>query len=166
MSGYGQPTPPFPQVGASGGAVGYGPRGASDDQLWAMLAYLLTFVAAVIAPLVVYLIKRDESPYARYHSAQSLNLNLTGWIYGLVAFVVFVVLDVTLIASVAAHPQTGPSPAMIASGLVFVVFVAIFALFGLIFGIVHLVYLIMAAVAAYKGELYRIPKFLCLPIVR
>jgi uncharacterized Tic20 family protein len=158
MPGYGQPTSPRPP----GGAAGYGPRGESDDRLWAMLAYLLTLFASAIAPLVVYLIKRDESPYVRYHSAQAVNLNLTGWIYGLVVFVVFVVLEVALAVSVAAHPRTGPSPALIGPGLGFLV---IFAAFG-VFSIVYLVYLIMAAVAAYKGELYRIPRILCLPIVR
>jgi uncharacterized Tic20 family protein len=32
--------------------------------------------------------------------------------------------------------------------------------------IAHLIYLILAAVAANRGELYRVPAVLCLPLVR
>jgi uncharacterized Tic20 family protein len=123
---------------------GYGPRGPSDDQTWALLAYLLGLVASIIAPLVIYLVKRNESRYVRYHAAQALNLGLTGLIYAVAAVVIGILL------ALATH------------GLGFILMVLVL----LAIGIAHLVYLIMGAVKAYQGQPFQIPAFLCLPMVR
>jgi uncharacterized Tic20 family protein len=109
-----------------------------------MLAYLLALIAAVIAPLVIYLVKRDESGYVRYHSAQALNLGLTGLIYGFGGAIIgFLLAIVTL-------------------GLALLVVIPLF----LAYAIAHLVFLILAAIAANRGELYEIPAVICLPMVR
>jgi uncharacterized Tic20 family protein len=141
MSGSG-PTPPpaFPPASAP---AGYGPRGPADDHLWSLLAYLLAFVAAIIAPLVIYLVKRDESGYVRYHAAQALNLGLTGLIYGFGGAILGIVL------------------AIATKGLALFVVIPLF----IAYGIAHLVFLILAAIAAYRGELYRVPAIICLPMV-
>src|SRR5215472_14487973 len=125
MGGYFDAPPPQPGVRADAGQ-GYGPRGPSDDHLWALLAYLLTIVAGVLAPLIVYLVKMNESRYVRYHAAQSLNMSITALIYGFAAFFV------GLIAAIATKGW----------GLVLIVplFIA--------YGLAQLVYLILAAVAA------------------
>ena len=47
-------------------------------------------------------------------------------------------------------------------GLVLILLVPLF----IAFVIAHLVFLILAAVAANRGELYRVPTVLCLPLVR
>jgi uncharacterized Tic20 family protein len=140
MSGYSQPPmPPFP----AGNPLGYGPRGPSDDHLWSLLAYLLTFVASILAPLIIYLVKINESPYVRYHAAQSLNMSITAVIYG------FGGLLVGLPLAIVTH----------GFGLLLIV------LFFIGFGIAHLVFLILAAIAANRGELYRVPAAICLPLV-
>src|SRR5215469_17236152 len=77
-----------PPLTGAGAVQGYGPRGPSDDHLWSLLSYLLTIVAGFLAPLIVYLVKMNESRYVRYHAAQALNMSITGFIYGIVAFLV------------------------------------------------------------------------------
>lgn len=53
------------------------PRSQSDDNTMAMLAHLLAIFTGFIGPLVIFLIKKDESPYVRHHAAESLNFQLT-----------------------------------------------------------------------------------------
>ena len=52
-----------PGHGQQDNPQGYGPRGASDDQTWAMISYILALVASIIAPLVIYLVKMNESRF-------------------------------------------------------------------------------------------------------
>src|SRR5215472_18608040 len=126
MGGYfNAPPPPQPGAGADLGQ-GYGPRGPSDDHLWGLLSYLLTFVAGFLAPLIVYVVKMNESRYVRYHAAQSLNMSITALIYGFGGFFV------GLIAAIATK------------GWALVLIVPLFIAYGL----AQLVYLILAAVAA------------------
>jgi uncharacterized protein len=140
MTGYFQPPgQPF----AAGTSLGYGPKGPSDDQLLALLAYLLTFVASLIAPLIIYLVKMNESRYVRFHAAQSLNMGITAVIYGFGGLI-------GVVLAIATH------------GLLLILLVPLF----IAFVIAHLVFLILAAVAANRGELYRVPTVLCLPLVR
>jgi uncharacterized Tic20 family protein len=108
-----------------------------------MLSYLLTFAAHLIAPLIIYLIKMNESRYVRFHAAQSLNLNITAFVYAVGSFILGLILGV------------------LTHGFGFLV---IFLLF-IVIGLGELVFLILAAIAAYRGELYRIPTVACLPIV-
>jgi uncharacterized Tic20 family protein len=142
MTGYFQP--PGQQPFAAGTPLGYGPKGPADDQLLALLAYLLTFVASLIAPLVIYLVKMNESRYVRFHAAQSLNMGITALIYSFGGVLVGIVL------AIATH------------GLVLILLIPLF----IAFVIAHLVCLIIAAVAASRGELYRVPAVLCLRLVR
>lgn len=143
MGGYfDAPPPQQPGAGADAGQ-GYGPRGPSDDHLWALLSYLLTFVAGFLAPLIVYLVKMNESRYVRYHAAQALNMSITGFIYGLVAFFV------ALIAAIATKGW--------GLALIIPLFIA--------YAVANLVYFILAAIAANRGEYYRVPTVISLPIV-
>jgi uncharacterized Tic20 family protein len=128
----------------AGGQNGYGPRGPSDDRLWALLAYLVAFVASIIGPLVIYLIKMNESRYVRFHAAQSLNMGITAVIYAMGGLIVGIILTI------------------FTHGWALLVLVPLFIAFAL----AHLVFLILAAVAANRGELYQVPVILCLPLVR
>jgi|SRR5215470_1865775 len=144
MTGY--PQPPgsgFPQY-QQDGSVGYGPRGPSDDQTWGMLAYVLSFFAAILAPLIIYLVKINESRFVRYHAAQALNMGITAVIYSIGGVIIGVVL------AIASH------------GLALLLLIPLF----IVYAIAHLVFLILAAIGAYRGTLYRVPGVLCLPLVR
>ena len=49
----------------------------SEERTMAILAHILTLVAPIIAPLIIYLIKKDESAYVAEHAKESLNFQIT-----------------------------------------------------------------------------------------
>lgn len=49
----------------------------SDEKTLAILSHILTLVAPILAPLIIYLIKKDESKYVAYHAKESLNFQIT-----------------------------------------------------------------------------------------
>ncbi len=73
-------------------AGAYGPRPGTDDTTMAMLAHLLGFLTWFIGPLVLYLAKKDDSPYVRAQAAEALNFQLTLMIAYLVSWVLAFVL--------------------------------------------------------------------------
>ena len=147
--GYGQPGYGQPGYGQQGdpqgyNPQGYGPKGPSDDHTWALLSYVLAFVASIIAPLVIYLVKMNESRYVRFHAAQALNMGITAFIESIGIFIVGIFL------------------AVITHG--FGILLMLLALVAL--GIAHLVYLILGAVKSNQGQLFRVPTIICFRMVR
>ena len=123
--------------------VTYGPSGGDDDRLWAMVAYLGMIFFAFLPPLALYLLKRNESRYLRFHAAQALNLWMTTVLYSLSFVIIGGILALDTV-------MTGLSVGLsliIAAGLAL------------------LIYAVRAAVAANRGELYRIPGWICVHIV-
>ena len=59
----------------------------SDEKTLAILSHVLTLVAGFIAPLVIYLVKKDESSFVREHAKESLNFQITVFIIVVVLFV-------------------------------------------------------------------------------
>lgn len=57
-----------------------------------MLVHLLALFTGFIGPLVLWLIKKDESAYIDYHGKEALNFQITMFIAFLVAFVLVFVL--------------------------------------------------------------------------
>ena len=49
----------------------------SDEKTMGILSHILCLVAGFIAPLIIYLIKKDESAYVREHAKESLNFQIT-----------------------------------------------------------------------------------------
>ena len=49
----------------------------SDERTMAILSHVLCIVAWIIAPLVIYLIKKDESKFVAEHAKESINFQLT-----------------------------------------------------------------------------------------
>jgi uncharacterized protein len=145
MAGYPpSPAPGFPVDGSTSyRPAGYGPSGPASDHAWALCSYLLTFVAGFLAPVVIYAIKLNESRYVRFHAAQSLNMALTAMIYTVGGFFV------ALILGLATH------------GLALFLIVPAFVAYL----VAHLVFVILAAVAANRGEYYRVPTLISLPMV-
>jgi uncharacterized Tic20 family protein len=108
-----------------------------DARQWAMFAHLSAFLAALVGlsflgPLVIYLVKKDESPFVADQAREALNFNLSVLIYGLAlgiaTFVLFIVLIGLLLI-----------PVLIALGIAWIVLT------------------IVAAVKANNGEAYRYP---------
>ena len=144
QQGYGQQAYGQQGYGQQGYDPGYGPRGASDDRTWALLSYVLALVASIIAPLVIYLVKMNESRFVRFHAAQALNLGITAIIESVGIFIVGILLAVIL------------------HGFGFLLMLLAF----LALGIAHLVYLIMGAVRSNQGQLFRVPTIICFRMVK
>jgi len=50
---------------------------SSDEKTMAILAHALTLVAPILAPLIIYLVKKDESQFVRQNALESLNFQIT-----------------------------------------------------------------------------------------
>jgi uncharacterized protein len=112
------PQPPMP------------PLSAEQERLWAMLAHLLSFVAAYVflgfvAPLVVLLVFGSRSAYVRAHAVESLNFNLSWLLYSIVAVVLIVI------------------------GVGILILIAL--------GIAYVVLIVIASLRANNGEFFRYP---------
>lgn len=77
----------------------------SDETGIAVLAHLGGLIGSFLVPLIIYLIKRDESPFLRHHAAEALNFQLTLMIAYTVSFVLlflligFILLPLLLVGS-------------------------------------------------------------------
>jgi uncharacterized Tic20 family protein len=49
----------------------------SDEKTLGLLAHILTVVSTFLAPLIIYLIKKDESAFVAAHAKESLNFQIT-----------------------------------------------------------------------------------------
>ncbi|WP_315818231.1 DUF4870 domain-containing protein [Paraflavitalea speifideaquila] len=55
-------------------------------------------MVAFIAPLVIYLVKKDESKFVAEHAKESLNFQISLFIYGIIcAILIFVIIGIFLI---------------------------------------------------------------------
>src|SRR5918997_1656712 len=130
-----QGPPPPPSVPPGSGPPGQTPAGGpplppDQERLWAMLAHLLSYVAAYlflefVAPLVVLLVFGPRSAYVRAHAVESLNFNLTWLLYGIVGVILaFVLIGIPILIAL---------------------------------GIAYLVLVVIASVRANNGEVFRYP---------
>jgi len=88
--------PPYDTLGVS-----------QDDKTMAMLAELLPIVTGFIGPLIIWLIKKDQSKFVAFHAMQALFFHLA-------LNVVMFVLGITIILALAA-------PLVWVAGIVFAV---------------------------------------------
>ena len=69
----------------------------SDEKTMAILSHILCIVAGFLAPLIIYLVKK-ESPYVVAHAKESLNFQLTLIIAYIISFIlVFLLIGILLI---------------------------------------------------------------------
>jgi uncharacterized protein len=64
----------------------------SDEKTMAMLSHILTLVAGFIPPLVIWLVKKDESKFVSDNAKESLNFIITLAIGYCIAFVLMFIL--------------------------------------------------------------------------
>ncbi len=109
---------------------GQGQLPPDQERLWAMLAHLLSFVAAYlflgfVAPLIVLLVFGPRSAYERTHAVESLNFNLTWLLYGIVGVILaFLLIGIPILIAL---------------------------------GIAYLILVVIASVRANNGEFFRYP---------
>src|SRR5437868_3137709 len=63
----------------------------SDEKTMAILSHILCIVAGFVAPLIIYLVKK-ESPYVTAHAKEALNFQLTMLIGVVVSVILMFVL--------------------------------------------------------------------------
>ncbi|NQX92139.1 MAG: DUF4870 domain-containing protein [Flavobacteriales bacterium] len=80
---------------------------SSDDKLLAALAHFGSFIFGLVCPLVIWIIKKDESNFVAEHAKESLNFQLSISIYLIGSFILmfliiglFVAIGLALFASV------------------------------------------------------------------
>lgn len=115
---------PRPEISAPG----------KEERNWALFAHLSSLSSFVgipgfIGPLVVWLIKKDELPFASAQAKEALNFQISLFIYGLVCVV-----------------------------LIFTIVGALIAIPGLIaLALIEIVFTIIASIQAGEGKSYRYP---------
>lgn len=86
-----EPTPDF-LTGAV--AIGQGKLSENDDKTFGMLAHLLGAFTSFVGPLVIWMMKKEESPFVDDQGRESLNFQITigigfvaSFILGMIPFV-------------------------------------------------------------------------------
>lgn len=64
----------------------------SDERTMAILSHILSLLFPIIATLVIYLIKKDESKYVAAHAKEALNFQITAFLAYIVCFILMFVL--------------------------------------------------------------------------
>lgn len=113
----------------AGVGVGQGKLSEADDKMMGMLAHVLAIVAGFVGPLVIWLIKREESPFVNDQGKEALNFQITVTI----GYVVMLVLSFI--------PVVGCFTSIVM----------------VLIGIASIVFSIIGGLAANKGTAYRYP---------
>lgn len=69
-----------------------------DERMLSMLIYLVSFFAPLIGPLIIWLIKRDESSFVDYHGKQYFNFLISYTIYGIGSAILIILVIGILLA--------------------------------------------------------------------
>ena len=66
----------------------------SDDRLVAILSHILAIIPGIgiLGPLVIYLLKKDESAFVAANAKESLNFQITVILLYLISFILMVIL--------------------------------------------------------------------------
>ncbi|WP_322921569.1 DUF4870 domain-containing protein [Nocardioides renjunii] len=146
---YGQPTygqQPYQQPSSQPqGTYRQAPATMSpeDERTWGAISHAGAVVAMIcsagflgfLASIAVYVIQKDRGPFVRAHAANSINVQISMFIWLVVAAVIYVVLGIVTL------------------GIGFVVFLPVFAVPLVVAGVLH----VIGAVKAYNGEWWNPP---------
>lgn len=77
----------------------------ADDRLWAIVAHLSAPIAAVVSagwltivgPLIVWLAKKDTSPFVRNASAGAFNFTVSMWLTSLIGWILTITVVLAII---------------------------------------------------------------------
>ena len=124
----GDPVVPTDAPPASGVALGQGKLAETDEKTMSMLAHILGGVTNIVGPLIIWLVKKDDSPFVDDQGKEATNFQITV----LIGYVVATILGVVTggCASLILYPALG---------------------------IASLIFAILGGVEANKGVVYRYP---------
>lgn len=63
-----------------------------DERLLATAIYVLSFIFPILGPLIIWLLKKDDSAFIDYHGREYLNFFISYTVYGMIASVLAFVL--------------------------------------------------------------------------
>lgn len=63
-----------------------------EEKNIALIAHLLSLVTGFLAPLIIWLVKKDQSSYIDHHAKEALNFQISIYIYGIVSGILVVLL--------------------------------------------------------------------------
>lgn len=140
QSGYQQPMTPPNRWGPS--SIGM------ESHVAAGLSYLSIFFLGPIIPLIFFFIEK-QNRFVKFHAAQGILLNITGFVLGVVYSVLVTVLAIGTAAST--NDSTGAASA--GAGFALVASGCVFSLLGLaLFG-----FLIWGTIAGFSGKYTKLP---------
>lgn len=85
----------------SGGAPGAAGAAASGDRSLAQLVHILGLLTGFLGPLILWLIKRDEDPFASQHAVEALNFQITVAIAAFVSgLLILLIIGIVLLPAV------------------------------------------------------------------
>lgn len=64
----------------------------NDERLFAMLIYLVSLFFPILGPLIIWLIKRDDSEFVDYHGKEYFNFFISFAVYGIVSGILMILL--------------------------------------------------------------------------
>lgn len=114
-----------------------------DERTWGAVSHAGAVVAMIcsagflgfLASIAVYVVNKDRGPFVRAHAANSINIQISMFIWLVVATVLYVILGVVTL------------------GIGFVVFLPVFAVPFVVAGVLH----VIGALKAYNGEWWNPP---------
>lgn len=124
----------------------------NDEKLFGLFSHLSIFFGGIIVPLIFWIINKDKSKYATFHSLQAL------WFH--IAFAAVIILFVFIILIFAFGMAALAPVSMKTSRDMPILFIVVyFAIYGFIFALViaMFIYSIVMGIKAYQGNLNKYP---------
>ncbi len=138
---------------------------AAIIHLSSFIGVLVPFIpfATILAPLILWLIKKDEDDFVNKNGRSCLNFEISLMLYSFIVFIILAILGITSVISLGLNMNSDNS--ILSSSNVGEEFIipsifgglGIFLLFGLALLIFYVVVKIKAAIKASNGEVYRYP---------
>ncbi len=85
---------------ANSGEIRYA-QVSSDERSMAILTHVLSIFFPILAPLVIYLVKKEESRYLGEHAKEALNFGLSMFIYCIICIpLIFLIIGIFLLIAI------------------------------------------------------------------
>src|SRR5690625_3826945 len=63
----------------------------NEEKILAMLLFLLSFFTAIVGPLIIWLLKRNDSVYIDHYGKEYFNMIISYFVYGIIASILMFV---------------------------------------------------------------------------
>jgi uncharacterized Tic20 family protein len=64
----------------------------NDEKMLAAILYVVSFFAPVVGPLIIWLLKKDQSPFIDYHGKEYFNFLISYSVYILISWILTIIL--------------------------------------------------------------------------